>query len=93
MVWLVCIPGSCRGFFMSGLDIPDKIVVDADVPDLTPVLDLALPDVYALDKPQERGAVKFLQLCALPNQGHPLLDIIRLLLVRLQFAQIGRAHV
>ena len=60
MVWLVCIPGRCRGFFMSGFDIAHEIVVDADVPNLAPVLDLPLSNVDALDKPQEGGAVKFL---------------------------------
>lgn len=43
-------------FFMSGFDIPEKIVVNADVPNLAPVFYLALPNVDALDKPQERGA-------------------------------------
>lgn len=80
-------PGENRGFFVSGFDMSDKIVVDFDVPDLAPVLDLALPDVNAPDKPQERRAVKFLQSGVVLNQLHPLLDIIRLLLVCLQFAR------
>lgn len=66
---------------MSGFDIPGKIIVDADIPDLAPVLDLPLPDVDAFDESQEGGAVKSLQLCVLPNQLHLLLDIIRLLLL------------
>ena len=45
---------------MSGFDIAHEIVVDADVPDLAPILDFPLPDVDALDKTQEGGAVKFL---------------------------------
>ena len=45
---------------MSGFDIAHEIVVDADVPNLAPVLDLPLSNVDALDKPQEGGAVKFL---------------------------------
>ena len=45
---------------MSGFDIAHEIVVDADVPNLAPVLDLPLSNVDALDKPQEGGAVKLL---------------------------------
>ena len=72
---------------MSGFDIAHEIVVDSDVPDLAPVLLLPLPDLDPPDEPQEGGTVKFFQLCVLSNQLHPLLDIIGLLLVRLQFAR------
>lgn len=60
MVWLVCISGRCRGFFMSGFDIAYEVVVDFDIPDSAAVLDFLFSDVDALDKPQEGGAVKFL---------------------------------
>ena len=79
-------PGAKPGFFVSGLDIAHEIVVDADVPDLAPVLNPPFSNVDPLDEPQEGRAVKLLQSGVFLNQLHPLLNIICLLLVRLQFA-------
>ena len=40
---------------MSGFDIAHEIVVDADIPNLAPVLYLPLSDVDALNEPQIEG--------------------------------------
>ena len=61
--------------------------MDFDVPDGASVLDFLFSNLDSLDEPQEGGTVEFFQLCVLSNQLHPLLDIIRLLLVRLQLAR------
>ena len=80
-------PGMMPGFFMSDFDMAHKIVVDTDVPEGAPVLDFLLSNVDAVNEPQEGRAVQFLQFAVFQNQFHPLLNIIRLLLVRFQFAR------
>ena len=72
---------------MSVLNIAHEIVVNFDVPEGAPTLDLLLSDVDALDKAQEGRAVKLFQFGVFADKLHLLLDIIGLLLVCLQFAR------